>query len=62
MPDDVKTLRDEIAITLLKKGVYVPLNICTGQESINEYIAESCYALADAMIKERNKNASNCNG
>lgn len=48
---DVKTLRDEIAISALQ-GLIAD----NGSERPAEYLAKDAYDIADAMIKERNKN------
>lgn len=49
--DDVKTLRDEIAIAALQ-GILAD----KGSEREAKYVAEDAYKMADAMLKERNKN------
>lgn len=49
-----KTLRDEIAMAALCGwGIGKKSNLGDHQP---DYIAESCYAIAAAMLKERNRN------
>lgn len=53
MDDDVKTLRDEIAMAALTSMLSTPQDIT---ESTYEIASKYAYKFADAMIKERNKN------
>ena len=49
--EEVKTLRDEMAIAALQ-GILAD----KGSEREPQYVAEDAYKMADAMLKERNKN------